>query len=133
MRNWDPLSVFKYLSGGMLLHATMFVMLIIQEKVVNIDEIPNEVIYEKRDLVWLTKWSHFVNIMLYALFETGFFESKILRRDEDKMSETLPVYSLLIQITVYQTLVFRQLEFFFYTFLPVILQIYETNLAAGNN
>ena len=86
MRNWDPLSVFKFLSGGMTLHAAMFVMLSIAggaKNVVNIDEVPNEIIYEKMDLVWLTRWSHFINVMMFALIETGTLEKRILRRAED--------------------------------------------------
>ena len=77
MRNWDPLSIFKYLTGSPTLHATMFIALI--SVMGQLDDNKDRAVYkdnanlydEKHHLVKYMNMAHGICFFVHLFFETG--------------------------------------------------------------
>jgi len=82
MKNWDPLSIFKYLTGGPTIHLSMFVLLYRCHH--TFDELgPNRPLYKddkpdslyniKRNLIHNMIDVHMACFIVHMLFEGGVY------------------------------------------------------------
>ena len=111
MKNWDPLSIFKYLTGSPTMHLVMlmnyhFTAPLTAEDTTALD-------FEAKSNLINRMWcSHMYSALAFFVLESGFLELFI------EPSIIIPSLSLFIQIICYQGIVFEELNFFFYRELP---------------
>ena len=111
MRNWDPLSIFKYLTGSPTLHAVMLIQYRLTEKFEPQEGVLRDEL--KVDLIDKMFYAHLFVILSFFIFEIGLFEMIMGRTNI-----VIPAASLFIQILCYQGLVFEQMNFFMYVKFP---------------
>jgi hypothetical protein len=98
MKNWNPFSVFKYLTGSLLIHLTFFSILCYQGEVKRgkIGDLPD--FYDKKEFVILQmKYSHLI-CLIFQLFEIGVWD--VITKSKYP-SVIYPSVSLLAQIVFY--------------------------------
>ena len=107
MKNWDPLSIFKYLTGSPTMHLVMlmnyyFTAPLMAEDTTALD------FEAKSNLINRMWYSHMYSALAFFVLESGFLELFI------EPSIIIPSLSLFIQIICYQGIVFEELNFFIY-------------------
>ena len=113
MKNWDPLSVFKYLTGAPSMHVVMLINYYLTEPLVLSDS--NSYNFEaKADLITRMRHAHQIAALSFFILESGLLGCCL----DMGHSIIVPSVSLFIQIVCYQGLVFEELNFFFYKELP---------------
>ena len=107
MKNWDPLSIFKYLTGSPTMHLVMLMNYYLTEPLKAEDTIASN-FEPKSDLINRMWYSHMYSALAFFVLESGFLELFI------EPSIIIPSLSLFIQIICYQGIVFEELNFFIY-------------------
>jgi hypothetical protein len=113
MRNWDPLSIFKYLTGAPTMHLVMLLNYY-YTKPLTLDETNAQHFEAKSDLIDRMYLAHKYAALSYLILETGILELFCFKNP----SVIIPSVSLFIQIVCYQGIVFEELNFFMYKELP---------------
>jgi hypothetical protein len=115
MRNWDPLSIFKYLTGAPTMHLVMIINFMFTTPLVKDDS--NAFNFDKKHKLIRNMWiAHSCSAFACFSLEMGIIERCL----KIPQSIILPSVSLFIQIVCYQGLIFQELNFFFYEHLPYI-------------
>lgn len=113
MRNWDPLTIFKYLTGSPTMHLVMLINYAYTAPLTqgDLDDITFEA---KSDLIVRMYKTHFFAALAFFILETGFLEFCCMKNP----SIMIPSFSLFIQIVCYQGIVFEELNFLMYREFP---------------
>ena len=104
MRNWDPLSLFKYLTGHPTMHIVMLISYHQTPKYTGSDSVgvTDEQERLKSSLIPTMEFSHFACAFLHLVFEMGLLEAFCGMAP----SIVIPSVSLFMQILFYQGLIF---------------------------
>lgn len=125
MRNWDPLSTFKYMCGAPTIHLSMFILLF-----TNAEEFKTEkgrplylfdhgaeLYEEKKQIINLMIWVHLACFVSHMSFECGMYNFFCCVRGR---SVIMPAISRFMQVVMYQGLIFKEMEFLLYHLVPVL-------------
>jgi hypothetical protein len=125
MKNWDPLSIFKYLTGAPTMHLVMLINYWYTDSLQKTDA--NAAHFDDKSALIDRMWmAHKYAALAFCLFETGLIELVF----QIPPSIVVPSVSLFIQILCYQGLVFEQLNFFMYKQLPFMQTVGEKGFFA---
>ena len=106
MKNWDPLSIFKYLCGGPTIHLSMFLLLTYSEALFEnekdqapyLEEKGQKLFANKKVLIRNMLIVHMACFISHMLFEGGIWQFFCCIRGK---SVILPTLSMFIQIVTY--------------------------------
>lgn len=123
MRTWDPLSIFKYLTGSPAMHIVMLINYTLTSrydlddiKLISDEEEKLEYFEQKTKLISMMYLAHGIAAASHLIFETGVAELLICKRP----SMVVPVYSLFLQIICYQGLIIFEADYFYYSLIATI-------------
>jgi hypothetical protein len=75
MRNWNPFSIFKYLTGSPALHIAVFISLTYHGKFIRGKLGDNPDFYDQKEfIINLTYISHIFCFIMQFVFESGLWE-----------------------------------------------------------
>lgn len=127
MKNWDPLSIFKYLTGGPTIHLAMFILLYRSHENFDLhgsdrdiykDKEGKELFEYKKFLIHYMIVAHMACFIIHMLFEGGIYQ--FLCCGSKNKSLILPSVSRFLQIVLYQGLVFVEQDFLQYKLIPKV-------------
>ena len=73
MKNWDPLSIFKYLTGSPTMHLVMLMNYYFTDPLKPEDTVP-EIFEAKQDLIGRMWQAHYYAALSYFVLESGTLE-----------------------------------------------------------
>ena len=125
MRNWDPLSTFKYMGGAPTIHLSFCILLYSnqhhfeREGARPLYTFNKGLMEDKKNIIWLMQIIHLICFLCHMLFESGMYNFFCCIRGR---SVIMPAISRFIQIVLYQGLIFYEMEFLLYRMIPVLFE-----------
>lgn len=125
MKTWDPLSIFKYLTGSPTIHLTMFILTVTSHESFKEEESRSLYMYakgpelydEKYRLIHLMMYVHLACFVCHMFVDAGIMNAMFCLQGKMFIPQAM---SLFVQILLYQGLIFIEMEFLMYRMIPIL-------------